>query len=106
MKSDPNYTDPFDKIADEIISDKEKAPTVTQVGLTCEMNEKGNQEVATFTKRVDLFNQRNLVKLEGDRIKLDIIPYEEGEDNNNAHYKLRLEFPSREVMRYFWANPQ
>ena len=56
--------------------------------------------VETFIGRVNQFNLSHI----GNAIKLDVIPYEEGDEFVPApHYKYRLLFPSREIQRAFWT---
>jgi hypothetical protein len=70
---------------------------VLQTGLYSE----SGPEVERLVKRVTDFNMKNI----GFAVKLDIIPYEEGDPENGIpqpHYKLRFLFPSRPVMAAFW----
>lgn len=71
---------------------------ILQTGLYSETGE----EVETLVKRVTDFNLRNL----GTPVKVDIIPYEEGDPDNGVpqpHYKLRFLFPNKDIQRRFWA---
>lgn len=72
------------------------AQKILQTGLWS-TNEK---EVESLVGRIEKFNLMNI----GNAIKLDIIPYEEGDEFvPDPHYKLRLLFPSKEIQMRFWT---
>jgi hypothetical protein len=69
---------------------------ILQTGLYSESGE----EVEKLVERVTKFNLQNLAT----PVKVDIIPYEEGDENHPApHYKLRFLFPNRDIQARFWT---
>ena len=59
-------------------------------------------EVEELVGRVTTFNMNNI----GNAVKLDVIPYEEGDPANGIpqpHYKLRFLFPNRSIQERFWT---
>lgn len=72
---------------------------ILQTGLYSE----SGIEVEKLVGRVTKFNLENI----GTAVKVDIIPYEEGDAANGIpqpHYKLRFLFPSRQVQEKFWTS--
>ena len=62
--------------------------------------EKNPKEVERLVQRVTNFNMDHV----GNAVKLDISPCEKGDRHcADPHYKLRLLFPSREIMVRFWS---
>lgn len=71
---------------------------ILQTGLYSE----NGPEVEKLVDRVTKFNLVNI----GNAVKIDIIPYEEGDAETNIpqpHYKLRFLFPSRKIQEKFWT---
>lgn len=72
---------------------------ILQTGLFSE----SGPEVETLVKRVQDFNLKNI----GKAVKIDIIPYEEGDPKSGIpqpHYKLRFLFPNRKIQERFWTS--
>lgn len=61
---------------------------------------KDPNEVKKMVARIERFNITHI----GNAIKLDIIPYEEGDEFVPVpHYKYRFLYPSRAIQAEFWT---
>lgn len=72
---------------------------ILQTGLYSE----SGKEVESLVSRVQKFNINHI----GNPVKIDIIPYEEGDPATGIpqpHYKLRFLFPNRAIQEQFWTN--
>jgi hypothetical protein len=61
---------------------------------------KDAKEAEAVIGRVTQFNLENI----GSPVKLDVIPYEEGDQFvAGPHYKFRFLFPNRKIQERFWT---